>query len=464
MKKIAGITFMFFIALSITAQDIDLTSFASGFNKPVNIQHAGDNRLFIVEQNGVIKILNADATTNTTPFLDINSQVSSSGNEQGLLGLAFHPNYITNGFFFVNYTNNSGNTVISRFTVSTDPSIADINSQEILLTIAQPYSNHNGGSIVFGPDGYLYIGMGDGGSGGDPDNYAQNTTSLLGKILRINIDNGLPYTIPTDNPFVSDTNITDEIWAIGVRNPWKFSFDSLQGDVWIADVGQYDYEEINHTLNGMSGLNYGWRCYESNYAYQTSGCQNTSNYTFPNAEYSHTGGESYRCSITGGYVYRGSLYPDLYGLYFFADYCSDEIGTVDPSNSYTIAYNTPSIGSSFVSFGVDNNKELYIAGLNSGTIYKIIDTTLSIDDFSFSNAITISPNPAKDIVLIQSKTFSTTMRKIEVFTILGKKVRTITIENLNTYQLHLETLSQGLYFVKIIANNNAVAVKKLLIQ
>ena len=249
------------------SQSVILESFGPTFNSPVEIKNAGDERLFIVEKSGKIKILNSDGSVNSTPFLDIEDRVSISGNERGLLGLAFHPNYPENPYFFVNYTNNSGNTTISKFSVSSNENIANTN-ETILLTINQPYANHNGGCINFGPDGNLYIGMGDGGSGGDPQNYSQNTNSLLGKMLRINVNSGV-YSIPDDNPFGS------EIWSTGLRNPWKFSFDSENGNLWIADVGQNEFEEINLVIDNPSNINYGWRCYEGNEPYNTSGCPST---------------------------------------------------------------------------------------------------------------------------------------------------------------------------------------------
>ena len=237
------------------AQDIELEVFATGFSSPVNVKHAGDDRLFVVERAGVIKILNADGTVNSAPFLDINSRVINSGGEQGLLALAFHPNYTANGFFYVNYINNSGDTVISRFTRSSE-NAADPNSEVLLLTISQPFSNHNGGDMHFGPnDGYLYISTGDGGSAGDPVNYGQNTSSLLGKMLRIDVDGTSEgnYGIPNDNPFVGNGAVLDEIWAIGLRNPWKWSFDRSNGDMWIADVGQSNKEEINRVPASSTG-------------------------------------------------------------------------------------------------------------------------------------------------------------------------------------------------------------------
>ena len=245
MRKILILCILLF-SNNIHSHNVTLESFGPSFDSPVEIKHAGDDRLFIVEQPGEIKILNSNGTVNSTPFLDIKDKVYYGG-ERGLLGLAFHPNYPSTPYFFVNYTNNSGDTVIAKYSVSSNPDIANTN-ETILLTIDQPYTNHNGGCINFGPDGYLYIGMGDGGSGGDPQNYSQNLNSLLGKMLRIDVDNGSPYAVPNDNPY------GDEIWASGLRNPWKFSFDT-NGDLWIADVGQYTWEEINLVTNDPGGLN-----------------------------------------------------------------------------------------------------------------------------------------------------------------------------------------------------------------
>ncbi len=448
-KKKVFILFLLFTTFSF-AQNVDIVSYGTGFNKPVCISNAGDNRLFIVEQDGIIKILES-GTTLSTPFLDIDSIVGSSGNEQGLLGLAFHPNYSTNGYFYVNYTNNSGDTVISRYQVSSNPYVADVNSAQIILTIDQPYSNHNGGDLKFDSDGYLYIGTGDGGSGGDPDNYAQNTLSLLGKMLRIDVDNGSPYSIPSDNPFVSDSSVLDEIWATGLRNPWRFSFDRENGDLWIGDVGQNAFDEINHAPNGTAGLNYGWRCYEANATYNTTGCLGSSNYYFPVAEYS-LGGTPYRCAVSGGFVYRGSNFPNFYGLYFFADYCSGEIATYNPSSNQVI-YN--SFSGNFSSFGEDSNGELYVADLGSGTIYRIIDTTASLNDDIIYN-ININPNPVKDTLYIESDNL--TITKLEFFTSLGKKIKT----TYNKNNIDLSTFENGVYFLRIYTKTKKIILKKII--
>jgi len=305
---------------------IDLVEVADGFQSIVDLTNAGDDRLFVVEQNGRIKILNADFTTQSENFLDISS-LTDGGGEQGLLGLAFHPDYADNGYFYVNYTNNSGSTVIARYTVSSaDPNIADPGSAEIILQQSQPYSNHNAGDINFGPDGYLYIPMGDGGSGGDPENRAQNPSTLLGKMLRIDVDGGSPYAIPADNPFVGNADYLPEIWAVGLRNTWRFSFDAETGDMWMGDVGQNVWEEIDFEPAGSAGgLNYGWRCTEGLVDYDQSQCSSSLVIEYPISVYNHSGGA---CSITGGYVYRGSEFPDMQGKYFYTDYCNGQFGWV----------------------------------------------------------------------------------------------------------------------------------------
>ncbi len=385
MYKIRLLIFSIYLLCPIVmkSQTIDLLSFGTGFNKPVNIKNAGDDRLFVVEQDGVIQILNSDSTINTTPFLDINGlviDIFGIGDERGLLGLAFHPNYSNNGFFYVNYIDTNGNTIVSRFSVSnTDANIADPNSELVLLNITQPFSNHNGGDMAFGLDGYLYISSGDGGSGGDPGNRAQDLNTLLGKILRIDVNNtsnGKNYSIPSGNPFFNDGDATtlDEIWAYGLRNPWRFSFDRQIGDLWIADVGQGTFEEINMVSSTTSGLNYGWRCYEGNSVFNNTDCPDASVLTFPIAEYSHSDSGNFKCSITGGYRYRGTIYSNFSGLYFFADYCSNEIGFLKENGSnWDMSFSTVFDGNGWTTFGEDINGELYIAGINSGTIYKIVD-------------------------------------------------------------------------------------------
>jgi glucose/arabinose dehydrogenase len=294
--------------------NIQLEPIISGLNSPVAITHAGDGmgRLFITLQVGKILIYDGQQLL-STPFFDIGSLITT-GSERGLLSVAFHPNYSANGFLYVDYTDLNGDTVIARYRVSADPNVVDTTSAVILLTIPQPFANHNGGQLQFGPDGYLYIGMGDGGSGGDPLNNAQNLNSLLGKILRIDVDAGSPYANPPDNPFVANLSAKPEIWALGLRNPWRFSFDRLTGDLFIADVGQDTYEEVDfQQASSGGGENYGWRLMEGNHCYNPSTGCNDGSLTLPVIEYDHSLGN---CSITGGYRYRGALYSGLTGIYF----------------------------------------------------------------------------------------------------------------------------------------------------
>ncbi|MBK7407740.1 MAG: PQQ-dependent sugar dehydrogenase [Saprospirales bacterium] len=271
--------------------------------------------------------------------------------------------------------------MVSRFSVDpTNPNVANPNSEQVLLTISQPFSNHNGGNVAFGPDGYLYIGMGDGGSANDPQNNGQTLTSLLGKMLRIDVDNqdpGLSYAIPPDNPFADPTDgIRDEIWAVGVRNPWRFSFDRLTGDLWIGDVGQGDWEEIDFQPAGSpGGENYGWRCYEGNHAFNTSGCGAIGNYIFPVFDYSHA--QSGGCSVTGGVVYRGCRYPNLYGHYVFADYCNGQFWSIasDGASGWDV-YTLSTLSSlQYTAFGEDYQGELYVTGHAQGRVYRVTETS-----------------------------------------------------------------------------------------
>ena len=341
----------------------------SGLQLPVDIQNAGDgsDRLFIVEKRGLILIFQ-DGQLLPTPFLDISSKVDSQHSEQGLLGLAFHPGYASSGLFFINYIDLNGNTVIARFHVSMgDPNIADPASEADILQVAQPFSNHNGGGLAFGQDGYLYIGLGDGGSGGDPMDNGQNLHSLLGKILRIDVSQGDTYSIPPDNPFTHADGLP-EIWAYGLRNPWRFSFDRLTGDLYIADVGQDAWEEIDLVTPGsMVGLNFGWSYFEGFHSYKGHPPAQVS-FTQPVSEYSH----SFGCSVTGGYVYRGTALPEWQGEYFYGDYCSGNVWGLDSLDGHTwqakILFRT---GAKISTFGIDQAGELYLADYASGTISRL---------------------------------------------------------------------------------------------
>jgi glucose/arabinose dehydrogenase len=330
----------------------------SGLQRPVDLQADGSGRLFVIEKAGRIRILQNDQLL-ATPFLDISERVGSRGNEQGLLGLAFDPRYQQNGRFFVNYTDTNGNTVIARFQVSSDPNVADPQSEVKLLGVDQPFPNHNGGVLAFGPDGYLYAGLGDGGSAGDPFGNAQNTGVLLGKILRLDVDSAEPYAVPADNPF------GNEIWAYGLRNPWRFSFDRATGDLYIGDVGQNAWEEIDFLPAGSpGGANFGWNYREGAHDYKGGGPPGLID---PVAEYSHPEGG---CSIVGGYVYRGSM-PEWNGIYLYGDYCTGIIwGLIHTDNGWKtqLLFDLPV---TITSFGQDEKGELYLLS-DSGEVFRLV--------------------------------------------------------------------------------------------
>ncbi len=454
-----NITYLFcLLTFSAFAQTIGITQFATGFNDPVAIVNAGDQRLFIVQQSGQIRILNSDGTVNPTNFLSLGTDIISVGSERGLLGLAFHPDYDTNGVFYINYTRaGDGATVISRYNVSTDPNIANASSAFPILTIPQPFSNHNGGTIAFGPDGYLYIGMGDGGSGGDPGDRAQNINDNLGKMLRIDVNPTGAYSIPEDNPFAEAPG-NDEIWATGLRNPWKWSFDRLTDELWIADVGQGTVEEINRVAATASGINYGWRCYEGSLNYNSNDCGPTDAYTFPIAEYTHA--DTNGCSVTGGYVYRGSLYPNFYGKYFFADFCVNRIGMYTEGVGITYSNNFSAVGN-VTSFGEDLNGELYFASANNGRIFKLIDTSLGTNDFA-TNGLSLYPNPAKTELFISSNALQ--LKNIVIYDLSGKALLRLNILQSNVSGINVSLLNAGMYIVSVEDNTGKRYTSKLSIH
>jgi glucose/arabinose dehydrogenase len=345
-------------------QGLRLVEVASGLDQPLYLTSPpGDPRLFVVEQAGRIRIISG-GTLLPTPFIDLSAKVSSGG-ERGLLSMAFHPDYAHNGFFYVYYTNLDGDTRVERYRVSANPVVADPASAQLVLAVDQPYSNHNGGPLVFGPDGYLYVGLGDGGSGGDPHGNGQNPAALLAKILRLDVNGAAPYAIPPTNPFVGQTGKRPEIWFTGLRNPWRFSFDREAGLMYLADVGQNAWEEVNVVPVGTGGLNLGWNLMEGKHCY-TSGCTQQG-LTLPVLEYSHSDG----CSVTGGYVYRGNALPSLRGHYFYADYCEGWIRSFRWDGSTAADQRSWDLGSvgSITSFGEDAARELYLTSSN-GRVYR----------------------------------------------------------------------------------------------
>lgn len=372
---------------------------AGGLSQPVLVTNAGDGsgRLFVLERVGRVRVIDAAGNLLPAPFLDITSLAGSSGSEEGILGLAFHPNYESNGFFFVTYTNTSGDLVLAKYSISSDPNVANPASAAILLTIPHPgNSNHNGGMLAFGADGYLYWSVGDGGGAGDVPNNAQNNNILLGKILRLDINSASPYAIPPDNPFVGVSGTRGEIWDYGFRNPWRFSFDRANGDMYIGDVGQGAREEIDfETASSPGGLNYGWRVMEGSLCFNPSSGCDMSGKVLPVTEYFNN---SETCAVTGGYVYRGSLSPQMTGIYFYGDYCSGQIWGLLRQSSGTW-FSDLSVDTSFFisSFGEDEAGELYLTDYATGTVHRIVGP---------SGVPTATPTPFSTVVASPTLTFT----------------------------------------------------------
>ena len=462
MKKIITLICIFISTFSFS-QEINLVEVASGFSSPVDIANAGDERLFVVERRGRIKVINADGTVRDELFLNIDDivrNVSGQG-EQGLLGLAFHPNYTENGFFFVNYTGNDGNTIVERYSVTDDENIADPTTGKMIIQVYQPAANHNGGCIQFGPDGYLYIGMGDGGSADDPWNNSQNRQELLGKMLRIDIDTDEPYLIPEDNPFASDDFTLDEIWAIGLRNPWRFSFDSETGDLWIADVGQNQIEEIDfQSANSDGGENYGWRCYEGNRFTNNDAQNECPTDTVPPVFEVEQNFPNGPCSVTGGYVYRGTQSLDLVGKYIFADYCNGEFFSVEPNG--TGGWNGNSILDSehnISTFGLGSDGELYIASFFEGSILRVESTLVNTNEIATEiSDVSISPNPMSSTFNLSFATTTRTNLMIEILSLEGKTVYSNAAEVNGEYSQSIELGNEpiGTYLLRIRTSTGVV--------
>lgn len=373
MRSLIYILFILinYTVLSVNAQPvIKLQQINSGFTQPICIDFMQDY-MYVTQKNGIIRVVDPMGNTLSQPFLDISTLTINAG-ERGLLGFAFHPDYVNNGYFFVNYTQTGTNsTILARYSRSgSNPFEADPASALVLSTIPQPFENHNGGDIKFGPDGMLYISSGDGGSGGDPGNNSQTITAgnRLGKILRYDVGDGSVFNIPPDNPFFGQPAFEQSIWAYGIRNAWKFNFGS--SGIWIADVGQNAREEINLQPAGLAGVNYGWRCYEGNLPYNTSGCGPIGNYTFPVYDYEHALGRS----VTGGYQYAGIEYPLLSGYYVCADFITGRFFTVhNEDGSWVGAPNEVHASNNWATFGQDSEGNMYVAGLSNGNIYKIVE-------------------------------------------------------------------------------------------
>jgi glucose/arabinose dehydrogenase len=380
MKKIyTAISLLFLCIAGYTQPTIGFQPILNGLTVPVDMANAGDSRLFLVEQGGKIKIWNGTSVL-ATPFLDVSSIVNFDMQERGLLSLAFHPNYATNRYFFIYYNNLSGNVTVARYqTKSAFPNEADPTSGVVLMTIPKPFTNHNGGKLNFGPDGYLYFATGDGGNGGDPYNNAQTGTSYLGKMMRIDVNNFSTapyYSIPPTNPYTTNPNINDEIIAVGLRNPFRWSFDKLTGDMWVTDVGQESWEEVNFRPAASTlDLNYGWRCFEGTHTYNSTGCTPQPNNVVPIFEYGHNSTNG-GYSLTGGYVYRGSEYPFLQGYYIFADFSSSNFWLTKSNGAGGfVTTQAPGITpSNFSGFGEAADGTLYAIGFTNGNIYKVTAT------------------------------------------------------------------------------------------
>ena len=452
---------------------VNLVLFSGGYTAPLGLENCGDSRLFIVQKTGQVMWSDSNGTRQTTPFLDISSRVNSADDETGLLGLAFSPKYARNGLFYVNYINKTGNTNISQFKVSANKNVADTNSEKVVLQIPQFHDAHVGGCIKFGPDGDLYIGMGDGDSStiGDPLNYAQNKGLLQGKMLRIKVNNNGTYTIPPTNPFVDSANYRKEIWAVGLRNPWRFSFDALNGNMWIGDVGEASWEEVDaQPAKSKGGENYGWRCYEGDYIYNDSGCNAASYYTFPQYEYTHTGSPVADCAIMGGYVYRGKLYSDLYGKYFFTDFCSGNIRTLTvKGNTFTEneALNSD-IYYGLTSFGEDRNNELYAVNQAGGQIFHIVSAAkLTTGKDNSIASLTVYPNPAHQSFSIRYTTGRAEECLLAVYGMDGRQIysaKKTSVSVDNDWKIMLPSTEKGNCYVLITSMSGSIIRRNVIVR
>lgn len=458
------------ITISFQAQSQDLQfEKLTGlfFEEPVDLVSTyidQDDRLFVLEKTGKVFIIEdpdiLEPVKLEEPFLDLSSVVNDDF-EGGLLGLAFHPDYENNGFFFVNYTfndpenNNEFTTRVSRFSVSSDDeNIADETSEMEVLKIAQPKKNHNGGDIAFGPDGYLYIPTGDGGGSGDDFENGQNRQSLLGKVLRIDI-NTAPYVIPADNPFAFDDETLDEIWSLGWRNPWKVAFDRETGDFWAADVGQNEIEEIDMEPSGAEGgKNYGWNCFEGSLEYDPTDCNESSSYVPPVFEYDQSQGWK---SVTGGYVYRGNRHTDLYGKYIFTDYVDSRVfwlTTEIAENSFETKrydFTGPNLPFKITTFGESTKGELYFATFDSGEVWRIFTSVVNNTSDNIQQNISIEPNPSADFINI--KYGDASISNITVISVSGKKIE---LQSTEENRFDISKLASGMYYLQFQSGGKSI--------
>ncbi|CAN5586750.1 hypothetical protein BH10BAC2_BH10BAC2_20320 [soil metagenome] len=462
-----------------------LTSFSQGFDAPMDIANCGDSRLFIAERLGKIWIVDSLGNKMPQPFLDITDIVftvyPNDYDERGLLGFTFHPNYPDSPYLYINYTGHDSDSHISRFTMNPDnPNKAMRHSKLDIISVNQPadpaYLNHKGGSIKFGPDGYLYSSFGDGGSANDPFNNAQNPRILLGKMIRIDVDhpntlNGKHYSVPTDNPFVNVEKFKDEIWATGLRNPFRFSFDSENGALWLPDVGQDLWEEINVLPGGSKGgKNFGWSCYEGYHNFKPDSCDaNGTPYTFPIVEYKHS---SDNCaSITGGFVYRGTKFKKMEGKYFYNDYCTGKFSTVFKYNdTWLNIMLLESTQYAFTTYGEDVDKELYVADNVNGIIYHLVDssdanavsTAIVSNDAIKNLSIKLFPNPNKGQFNVELNAAQNTTYHITVTNLFGREMMRDTrtaVKGYNRWNFNATILPKGIYVLHVQTGKGSVSTK-----
>jgi len=460
---------------------LELAPFAKNFQYPIDMANCGDSRLFIVERLGKIWVIDSSGKKMTkNPFLDITDEVftvfPNGYDERGLLGLTFHPNYPDSPYFYVNYIGLDSNSHISRFTVDpNNPNRALKNSEDILLIVNQPkganYVNHKAGCLKFGPDGYLYATFGDGGFAGDPHNNAQDLSKFLGKMIRIDVNKpdkkrGKDYSIPKDNPFIDRPDTKDEIWACGLRNPFRFSFDKLTGDLWLPDVGQDKWEEINLQKNGAKGgRNYGWSCYEGNHNYKFDACDyNGLPYTFPIVEYGHT--ENPCAAITGGFVYRGSKYPKMYGMYIYNDYCTGKYSVVFKKNqSWMNIFMLNEDDAAYVSFGEDSKGELYSINENTGEIERVIDDSQKAGEMkgytnNFASLdLKLSPNPNRGQFTVQLTTPQNEVYSVFVTDMIGTTILSenkSAVAGTNRWSFSSPKLQKGVYMLHVQSSKGSL--------